>query len=65
LTAETVYLVAAFDEAGGYDMQGPPPSGTPVAVYKPGEPQVPAPIKLEAGKDTEIKFSFDESIRMP
>lgn len=65
LAADTVYLVAAFDEAGGYEMQGPPPSGTPVSVYKPGDPQLPSPIKLDAAKETEIKFSFDESIRMP
>jgi hypothetical protein len=65
LTAENVYLAVAFDQEGGYDMQGPPPSGTPVAVYKPGEAQLPTPIKLEVGKDIEIKFSFDDSLRMP
>ena len=65
LTADNVYLAVAFDEAGGYDMQGPPPSGTPVAVYKQGEAQFPTPIKLEAGKDNELKFSFDDALRMP
>lgn len=66
LAATTVYLVAAFDEKGTYDISaGAPPSGTPVALYKPGDPQVPTPIKLEEKKELEIKFEFDDSIRMP
>lgn len=66
LTVTTVYLVAAFDEKGTYDISaGAPPSGTPVALYKPGDPQVPTPIKLEENKELEIKFEFDDSIRMP
>ncbi len=66
LTAANVYLVAAFDEGGTYSpASGAPPSGTPVALYKPGDPQVPTPIKLDESKDVEIKFSFDDSFRMP
>ncbi len=66
LTAETVYLTAAYDEAGNYSIAaGPPPSGSPVALYKPGDPQPPTPVKLEDGKAVEIKFAFDESVRMP
>ncbi len=66
LAAENVYLTAAYDEGGTYNIAaGPPPSGSPVALYKPGDPQPPTAIKLEEGKAAEIKFSFDESIRMP
>ncbi len=66
LAASTVYLVAAFDEKGDYDISaGAPPSGTPVALYRPGDSQVPTPISLEEGKETEIKFEFDDSSRMP
>jgi hypothetical protein len=66
LVATTVYLVAAFDDKGTYDISaGAPPTGTPVALYKPGDPQTPTPIKLEENKELEIKFEFDDSIRMP
>ncbi len=66
LSATTVYLVAAFDEKGNYDTSsGAPPSGTPVALYKPGDAQPPTPIKLEEGKETMIEFAFDDSVRMP
>jgi hypothetical protein len=66
LTASTVYLVAAFDEKGAYDItMGAPPSGTPVALYRPGDSQIPTPISLEEGKEIEIKFQFDDSNRMP
>jgi len=66
LKAETVYLVAVYDEGGNYTPSaGAPPSGTPVAPYKPWDPQIPTPVKLEDSKAVEIKFSFDDSIRMP
>ena len=66
LTAETVYIAAVFDENGGYSPSaGAPPSGVPVAVYKPGDPAMPTPIKLEGSKEVEIKFTFDDSLRMP
>ncbi len=66
LSAENVYLTVAYDEGGSYNLAaGPPPSGSPVALYKPGDPQPPTAIKLEEGKAAEIKFSFDDSFRMP
>ena len=66
LAASTVYLVAAFDDKGTYDISaGAPPTGTPVALYRPGDSQAPTPINLEEGKEVEIKFEFDDSNRMP
>ncbi len=66
LTAENVYMTVAYDEAGNYSLSsGPPPSGSPVALYKPGDPQPPTAVKLEEGKAVEVKFSFDDSFRMP
>ncbi len=66
LNAENVYITVAYDESGSYNIAaGPPPSGSPVSLYKPGDPQPPTAIKLEEGKTAEVKFSFDESIRMP
>ncbi len=66
LAGENVYLTVAYDEGGTYSFAaGAPPSGSPVALYKPGDPQVPTPIRLEDDKTVEIKFSFDDSFRMP
>lgn len=59
---ETVYIVVAFDEKGGYDgTSGPPPSGTPVMVY--GEQGIPTGVKT--GEDATVRVSFDDSVRMP
>lgn len=62
ITQPTVYLAAAY---GDYDaMSGPPPSGTPVALYKPGDVNMPTPIQMD--KDTvEVEFRFDDSMKMP
>ena len=60
LTPPVVYLVAAY---GDFDPMGPPPSGTPVAFYLPGDP-TPTGIPIDEEKVT-IEFSFDDSIRMP
>lgn len=66
MTAESVYLAAIYDEKGGYTpASGPPPSGIPVAVYKPGDPAMPTTIKMDGGKEVEIQFTFDDSLRMP
>ncbi|GAB4254243.1 MAG: hypothetical protein Kow00109_29720 [Acidobacteriota bacterium] len=65
LWTDTVYLVAVYDEQGVYQTpMGPPPSGLPVAVYRPGDPNPPTPIRLES-EVTEIEFAFDDSFRMP
>jgi hypothetical protein len=61
LTAETLYLVAAY---GDYDpTMGPPPSGTPVSYYVPGNPY-PTPIEMNES-EVEIEFEFDDSATMP
>jgi hypothetical protein len=60
VTVSPVYLVAAY---GGFDLMGPPPSGTPVAFYEAGNPR-PTPIELNERK-MEILFTFDDSIVMP
>ena len=61
ISASTVYLVAAY---GDYDVTtGPPPSGTPVSFYLPGNPY-PTPIEMDKAK-VEIAFEFDDSATMP
>ncbi len=62
VTQPTVYLAAAY---GDYDaMMGPPPSGTPVALYKPGDMNMPTPIKMDTDK-VQVEFKFDDSMKMP
>jgi hypothetical protein len=61
ISASTVYLVVAY---GDYDVTpGPPPSGTPVSFYLPGNPD-PTPIEMDKAK-VEIAFEFDDSAKMP
>ena len=60
-----VYLAAAYDEKGGYDgTAGAPPSGTPVAVYG-ATAGGPAGAVTTGGDDATLKFTFDDSFRMP
>lgn len=66
LRQETVYLVAAYNEDGSYDTpMGPPPSGTPVAIYRADDPAAPTPIALKGEPTVAIDFTFDDSDRMP
>jgi hypothetical protein len=59
---EQVYIAVAFDEKGGYDGNaGPPPSGTPVAIY--GQPGPATAIRT--GADAKVTVTFDDSSRMP
>ena len=70
LTAPVVYVAVSYDEKGIYaETAGPPPPGTPVALYldKPPakgaqEPMTPSPVKL--GKGAKIHIKFDDSNRM-
>jgi hypothetical protein len=57
--SDPVYVFVVYDEKGDYDGQsGPPPPGTPVAMYSgpTGEP-----IAVKAG--TKLKMTFDDSNR--
>lgn len=61
LSESPLYLVVAY---GDFSLMGPPPSGTPVAMYKPGD--VSPPTAIELTEDVvEIEFTFDDSYRMP
>jgi hypothetical protein len=62
ITQSPVYLAASY---GDFDpMSGPPPSGTPIALYKPGDVNMPTPIPMDKAK-VEVDFKFDDSMRMP
>jgi hypothetical protein len=65
-----VYVAVSYDEKGIYtETAGPPPPGTPVAIYTekppaPGSqgPPTPSPVKVEKGAKVRVKF--DDSNRM-
>ncbi len=62
ISAERVWIVAAFDEQGVMRGQAPPPSGTPVGIYmgSDGSPKGVAP-----GDAATAVLTFDDSQRMP
>lgn len=59
--ANPVFVAVAFDERGDYDGNvGPPPPGTPVAVYMIKDAKTPSPVK----PGDRITITFDDSVRM-
>jgi hypothetical protein len=60
VTTEPVYVILVYDEASNYDGQsGPPPVGTPIAVYsKDGKAAAVKP-----GPDAKVSVTFDGSRR--
>jgi len=62
ITQSPVYLAASY---GDFDpMSGPPPSGAPIALYKPGDVNVPTPIQMDRD-EVAVDFTFDDSMKMP
>jgi hypothetical protein len=59
-----VYLAAAFDEQGGYDMSGPPPQGTPITIHGMATAGSATPVST-GGDDAKVTITFDDSIRIP
>jgi hypothetical protein len=63
LTVTPVYVAVAYDEKGNYDgTQGPPPPGTPVAIYSTDGQGTPAPIDVK--ETAQVSMTFDDSQRM-
>jgi hypothetical protein len=63
-----VYIGVSYDDKGQYDENaGPPPPGTPVAVYtteKPPAQGPPSPSPVKPGKGVKVHVKFDDSNRM-
>jgi uncharacterized protein (DUF2141 family) len=60
-----VYFAMAYDESGGYDgTAGPPPQGTPIAIYGMASGGAAAAVDT-GGDDQAVKTTFDDSMRMP
>lgn len=62
ITAEQVWIAAAFDEQGVMRGNAPPPSGAPVGIYVSSD-GVPRAVSTTATADAAL--SFDDSQRMP
>ena len=60
VTADTVYVLTAYDEKANYDgTSGPPPAGTPIGSYaKDGKP-----VPVQPAKTPKIAVKFGDSRR--
>ena len=64
--ASTVWVAVTFDETGGYDpFAGPPPSGSPLAMYSADQTGMPSGVQLTGDQETKITIAFDDTIRLP
>ncbi len=64
--ASTIWVAVTFDETGGYDpFAGPPPSGSPFALYSTDPTGMPTGVALHDDQETEIAIAFDGTLRMP
>lgn len=62
VSVSPVYVVAVYDELGGYDgVSGPPPAGTPIGMYSKDPKSPPAPVT--PGPKTVLKMSFSDAKR--
>jgi len=63
VTTDPVYIAVAYDEKGDYDGNaGPPPNGTPIAMYGADAKGVAGPLKTAGG--AKVKLSFNDARRM-
>jgi hypothetical protein len=64
LAESPVFLAMLYDKEGGYDLSGPPASGSPASLYT-KEPPAPAPLEIPPGTTVEVQLEFDDSFRVP
>lgn len=62
VTAERVWIAAAFDEQGTMSGGAPPPPGSPVGLYVGSDG---APRGVTPGDTADAALTFDDSQRMP
>ena len=58
------YVSTAFDPAGAWDAQSPPPSGASLGMYGKNPPN-PEPIDVAPGKTVTVAITFDDSVKVP
>ena len=62
VSTSPVYVVAVYDEQGGYTgLGGPPPAGTPIGMYSKDAKSPPAPVT--PGPKTALKMTFNDAQR--
>lgn len=57
-----VYVSMAYDPAGAWQADSPPPAGSSLGLYA-KQPGMPAPIQLNPGKTTTISVTLDDSFK--
>jgi hypothetical protein len=62
VSAEKVWIAAAFDETGAMMGDAPPPSGTPIGILMGKEG---GPVAVLSGSKDAVVLTFDDSQRMP
>ena len=66
VVASAIWVAVAVDGAGGDDpLAGPPPSGSPFALYSTDPTGMPTGVALHDDQETEIAIAFDGTLRMP
>lgn len=63
VTTTPVYIAVAYDEAGGFAGQSPPPPGSPIAIYGVKGPKGEAQPVTPGAKGV-VAIAFDETQRM-
>ena len=63
VSAKEVYIAVAYDEAGGFVGNAPPPPGSPIALYgvKTGADQ---PVPVVPGPKGSVTLTFNDAQRM-
>ena len=64
VSAKQVYIAIAYDEGGGFMGSGPPPPGSPIALYGAKGPESPAQA-VTPGPKAAVTVTFDDTQRMP
>jgi hypothetical protein len=64
VAGKQVYIAVAYDAAGGFQGQAPPPSGSPTALYGQKGPTDP-PQPVTPGADGKVTIVLTDAQRMP
>ena len=63
VTSKEVYIAVAYDEAGGFAGQAPPPPGSPIAMYG-VKAATEKPQPVTPGPKTSVTIAFNDAQRM-
>jgi hypothetical protein len=58
------FVSAAYDPAGHWDAQSPPPSGSSLGMYSKNPPN-PQAIDVAPGKTIKVTITFNDSVKVP